>query len=294
MVSDLFDLPTAREYLRHIGAQPRGMWKAVVVERQGRYARDVAFVRLKKDDSGCHLTVTAEDGDGAAAYQPSDGVRQVIQFEAAQARWPEYVKPHSPRNLPDGLNKAYRADAVFEFRDAEGLLIILQQRVDEPGKDKRYVPWTYWSDNRWRQLEPDGPLPLWGIDQLKKHELVFLHEGAKAARAVRRMVEADTPEAKAALAAHPWGKELQHAAYLGWIGGALNPQRTDWSPLANAKRIVIVAENDGPGHDAVPKIARLLAAYPVTVEAVRFTTEQWPLSFDLADPFPEKLFKQGR
>lgn len=176
---------------------------------------------------------------------------------------------------------------------ARSQIIMLQQRVEKP-EGKAYLPWTYWNDNQWRRLEPEGPLPLWGLDQLKNNSIVFLHEGAKAARAVRRMVEAATPEAKAALAAHPWGKELQHAAHLGWIGGALNPHRTDWSPLANAERIVIVADNYGPGHDAVPKIARLLAAYPVTVEAVRFTTEQWPLSFDLADPFPEKLFKQGR
>lgn len=298
MAQSLNDLPTAREYLRHIGAEVRGLWSATVSEREGRYSRDRATIRLTREGAEWRLAVRAADGENAADFEPDGDKRLLILAEAAAAVWPVPTTPHSARNLPDALREAERAGDLFEFRtmpDAAGRsqIIMLQQRVEKP-EGKAYLPWTYWNDNQWRRLEPDGPLPLWGLEQLKNNSIVFLHEGAKAARAVRQMVEAATPEAKAALADHPWGKELQHAAHLGWIGGALNPHRTDWSPLANAERIVIVADNDGPGHDAVPKIARLLAAYPVTVEAVRFTTEQWPLSFDLADKFPAKLFKQGR
>lgn len=254
-------------------------------------------MRLTVKDKVWALTVIAEAGAGvdASGYEPTDAERHAILIEAAAVRWPEYVRTWSACNLPDALKVAYRTDAVFEFRtipDAAGrsTIIMLQQR-DERDGDRAYVPWTYWTDDRWRRLEPEGLLPLWGIDQLKKHSIVFLHEGAKAARAVRRMVEAASPEMKRALAAHPWGADLSHAAHIGWIGGALNPHRTDWSPLAKGvERVVIVADNDAPGHAAVPKIARALAGYPVKVEALRFD-DRFPTGFDLADPFPKGMFK---
>lgn len=135
-------------------------------------------------------------------------------------------------------------------------------------------------------------MPLWGQDQLKRYPTVFIHEGAKAARAVRQLVEAASPKDKAALADHPWGAELIHAAHLGWIGGALNPHRTDWAVLAEAgvTHVSIIADNDSSGQAAVPQIARALAGFPITVSVVRFD-EQWPRGFDLADPFPARLFK---
>ena len=295
VAQSLADLPTACEYMRRIGAQVRGFWTAAVSEREGRYSRERATVRLTNDGTKAQpvwrLTVRAAEGEDAAEFEPNEIELQAILFEAAHAHWPKPNKVHSARNLPDALNEAYRTDSVFEFRDADGLIVMLQQRVEKDG-DKAYVPWTYFDDNQWRPLEPEVLLPLWGIDQLKTHGIVFLHEGAKAARAVRRMVEAGTPEAKRALAAHPWGVELQNAAHLGWIGGALAPHRTDWEVIARAgvTEVFIVADNDEPGHAAVPKIARALRQYPIRVRAVRFD-KRWPSGFDLADPFPDRLYE---
>jgi hypothetical protein len=291
MSQSLNDLPTAREYLRHIGAEVRGLWSATVCERDGRYSRDRATIRLTREGAEWKLTVRAADGEDASEFEPPPAQRQAILFEAQAAHWPEYVQPHSVRNLPPILKEA-DPENIFEFRNEAGDIVMLQLR-GEVGKSK-YRPFTYWSDNQWRQLEPEGMLlPLWGLDQLGKHGIVFLHEGAKAARSVRRMVEAASPEMKRALAEHPWGKDLQHAAHLGWIGGAPNPHRTDWEVLARAgvTEVFIVADNDRAGLDAVPRIARALAAYPITVHMVRFD-KRWPSGFDLADPFPPERFEQ--
>ncbi|MGN6496608.1 MAG: DUF5906 domain-containing protein, partial [Tsuneonella sp.] len=158
------------------------------------------------------------------------------------------------------------------------------------GKPK-YTPYSYWSDNRWRAMEPGGPLPLWGMPQLQAAATVFLHEGAKAARNVWHMVEGaerGDRECQAKLAAHPWGLELQGAAHIGWVGGALSAHRTDWEVLkrAGVTRAIIVADNDSAGVEAVPKIAKQLR---MPTFAILFTDE-WPPSFDLGDEFPAKMF----
>ena len=277
MISHLSELRSVDEYLRRIGAEGRTIRSAVIKEKVGRYWTDIAVIRFNKDG-----TISCP-----AAYAPTETEQARIKDEFAVAQWPEYVMPKTVCNLPPILKEA-DPENIFEFRNEEGDIVMLQLR-SESGKGK-YRPFTYWSDNQWRMLEPDGELPLWGLDQLSKHEVVFLHEGAKAARHVRRMVEAKTPEMKRLLAQHPWGEELMHAAHLGWIGGALNPHRTDWSPLkrAGVKKVFIVSDNDPEGLSAVPKISFRLHCIAFHVQ---FTSE-WPISFDLADPFPETMFKQ--
>jgi hypothetical protein len=78
----------------------------------------------------------------------------------------------------------------------------------------------------WRKIEPDEEkLRLRGLSGLKNSTTVFLHDGAKAVRAMRRMVEAQTPDMMKKLKEHPWGTELSAGVHLGWIGGALNRGR---------------------------------------------------------------------
>jgi hypothetical protein len=100
-------------------------------------------------------------------------------------------------------------------------------------------------------------LPLWGMEFIGDNTTVFVHEGAKAARAMHRMVSRSTPADRERYDSHPWAQELSNAAHIGWIGGALSPQRTDWSALkrAGVKRAFIVSDNDNPGRSAVPPIS---------------------------------------
>lgn len=289
-ISDMSELASVREYLHGIGATVRSMVRAVVQERDGSYLRDVATIRLDPKDGT--ITVTVPNGGDPSPYEPDEGQRRAIARDVDRARWPEHLPIITVRNLPQEVQDA-NPDDVFDFHDGDGNILMLQLRVNtESGKS--YLPYTYWSDGRWRMIEPDGPLPLWGIDQLRKYETVFVHEGAKAARAMRRMVEAQTPDEKAKLAAHPWGQYLNHAAHIGWIGGAFAAGRTDWSILKRlgVKRVVIVADNDPPGHAAVPWIAKLLSPYDIIVDAVRVDS-RFPHGFDLADPFPPGMFSTG-
>lgn len=288
--SDMSDLPSVRAYLNRIGATVRSMCRAVVQERDGNYFRDVATVRLNPKDGT--VTVRVPDWGDVSPYEPTDAERRDIAHEAIRAKWHEHLPVKVARNLPQEVQDA-DPDDVFEFRNEDGNIVMVQLRVNSD-RGKSYLPYTYWSDGQWRMIEPDGPLPLWGIEQLQTFDTVFVHEGAKAARAVRRMVEAQTPEEKAKLAAHPWGQSLTHAAHIGWIGGAFAAGRTDWAILKRlgVKRVVIMADNDPPGHAAVPRISKLLSPYDIIVDVVRVDS-RFPVGFDLADPFPASMFSTG-
>jgi hypothetical protein len=191
---------------------------------------------------------------------------------------------------------------LYVFRNAKGEIGLVQQRIKTDDGGKSDLPWSYWSDGQWRCMEPDGLLPLFGLDHLKDAATVYLHEGAKTALYMQSLVAAAakseslrTADERAALDACPWIDHLRHGAHLGWPGGAPNPHRVDWSPLASLSphvRIVVVCDNDPAGENAAPFISRVLKR---RMWVVRFG-DQFPRTFDLSDPFPDALFeeKKGR
>lgn len=277
-IKSLAEIPAFNAYMKRIGAEPRSLRTAVVKESHGSYWQDVAIITLEKDG-----TVKAPTN-----YAPTEKEKMAIEIDCQSVQWPQIRTIARLQDVPDEIAKADTKD-IFEFRNLAGEIIMLQLRMQRKG-EKSYIPFTYWDDGQWRRMEPEGPLPLWGMEQLNQHTTVFIHEGAKAARAMREMVEAQTPELKEKLANHPWGEELSHAAHLGWIGGALSPYRTDWSILqkAGVKRAYIVSDNDAPGVAAVPSIAFHLR---IPTFHLQFTNE-WPTSFDLGDDFPKNMFKK--
>lgn len=277
-IKSLADIPAVSSYLKRIGADPRSLRTAVVKESRGDYWEDIAIISIDKDGK-----VKCPE-----AYAPTEKEKMAIEIDCQSVQWPQIKTLARLQNLPEEISNARDQD-VFVFRNFADEISFVQVRMERKG-EKSYIPFTYWDDDQWRKMEPEGPLPLWGLEQLKEHTTVFIHEGAKAARIIREMVEAKTPEAKAKLASHPWGEELSHAAHLGWIGGALSPYRTDWSSLhkAGVKRAYIVSDNDAPGVAAVPSIAFHLR---MPTFHLQFTNE-WPTSFDLGDDFPKQMFKK--
>ena len=72
------------------------------------------------------------------------------------------------------------------FRAPNGTdVLFVEQRIKHDDGEKSVLPWSFWSTGRWYQVEPDGLLPVFGLEQVKIVHTVFLHEGAKAARDVR-------------------------------------------------------------------------------------------------------------
>ncbi len=280
IVHRLDDLAPIRAYLARIEAEPRSLRTAVVKIRHGKYFADKAIIKFKPDGS-----VNAPD-----EYMPTEAEAASIAAAVTSASWPESLPiPLDREGMPDRLRNA-ASENIFWFYDRKGNALMAQVRVETAAGERAYLSYSYWSDKTWRLAEPEGKLPLWGLDGLGDNTTVILSEGAKAARRMREMVEARTPEMAAKLRDHPWGREMQGAAHLGWIGGALSPERTDWDVLreAGVKRVYIVSDNDQPGVSAVPAIAK---AVRLPCFHVQFTSE-WPASFDLGDDFPAEMFAE--
>jgi hypothetical protein len=227
-------------------------------------------------------------GDNTIGYEPTETEAAAILAACENVVWPTLKLMKRPVNLPKDIKDA-DPKKIYEFRNMEGEIVMIQVRIDEP--KKAYLPFTYWTDDTWRRMEPDTKLPLWGLEQLDEStNTVFLHEGAKAASHVAWMVAGKTKDARNALAECPWNEQLQGAVHLGWIGGAKNAYRTDWSPLrkSGVKRVYIVSDNDPDGRACVPDIARHLRCVTLHVQF----THDWPGAFDLADRWPPNMFSE--
>jgi hypothetical protein len=280
-IRELTDVPSVREYLNRVGAQPRSLKAAVVKQVSGNYWKDLAIIKFTQaGDIDC----------STLEHAPTDLERQMIKDALSSVTWPELKRMVRLIDPPQMVKDAAPED-VFEFRDKDGQIIMVQVKNQLKNGDRYYAPWTYWDDDQWRMCEPDGPLPLFNADKIGDNTTVFIHEGAKAARTMQSLIEAADKATRQQLTEHPWGLELSGAVHVGWIGGALSPYRTDWSVLkaAGVKRAYIVADNDSPGRSAVPAIAQHLRMPTFTVQF----TDEFPGSFDLADPFPKKMFSNG-
>lgn len=276
VISSVGDIAVVASYLRRIGAYPRSFRTAVVVTKTGTYDKEVATIKFSK--SG---VITAPE-----TMQPTDEEAAAIAEAFVGVKFPTSQTLTALGRLPDEISETNPAN-MFIFKDERGDIVMLQVRVDKDDGTKAYVPWSYWSDGEWRRMEPEFEhLPVWGLEQLAGHSVAFIHEGAKSARAVRDQLDGKAP------ATNPWLNEMRNAAHLGWIGGAPNAHRTDWSVLRRkgVKRLYIVADNDAEGRAAVPRISRE-AGIPALL--VQFTQE-WPEGFDMGDEFPDDMWaKQG-
>lgn len=288
-IGGLEEIDAVRLYMNRVGAERRSMLAAVVKEQLGTYSRDLAVIKLDKTTGD--INVYCGDGSDKTVFEPTEREAEEIRKACLDERWPE------PKLLDRVINqtpmmKEAKAEDTFEFRNSEGKIVMVQIRIENKEGGKSYIPFTYFDDEQWRCCEPDGALPLFGAEDLKGNVVAFIHEGAKAAATMRRMCAALTPDQKKMLADHPWGHELRHGVHLGWIGGALSPHRTDWSVLAKAgiKTVYIVADNDDAGRSAIPAIAQQIR---LPTFAIMFTDE-FPSGFDLADPFPPKMYNKDR
>jgi hypothetical protein len=303
------NIPSLAAYIDRIGAEQRNFRRFIVkLEGKNRYHYDKVIITIDSKDGSIRCVIDGKVVKKDSEYLPTDAERAKIKEALAD---PNIKWPHS---MPTGLANIYdlkkliaeeygRSDpTLFVFLDATGKKVLfVQERVirkdDELKKDD--LPWSYWSDKKWRCMEPEGLLPLWGLPALRDAAHVVIHEGAKTARFVKAMFGKRTfddialVEKVPHLADCPWANDLELAAHIGWPGGAPNPHRVDWEPIRKLGRdveVTIVADNDKSGEDAVPKISQALQR---RCSVLRFGGD-FPKHFDLADQFPEKLFTENK
>lgn len=282
ILSSLNDLPAVRDYLNGIGAVPVN-FRTADIRSEGKYHRVLARVQFSGTGE---VSLVHGEVELPTAVQAEALKEAFKNLEFPQSKPFLWTGKHPPRNERDvPWSKADSQKLYICWDAARESILFVQERVELPNGDKYYLPWSYWSDNHWRRMEPNGKLPLHGLEQLKEHSVACIHEGAKAARAVRSMLAESTIE-------HPWGEDLKHMAHLGWLGGAERPGDTDWAMLreAGVTRVILICDNDTVGKNVVRPISRALK---LPMDAL-FFDQRWNVGFDLADSFPKQMFKEAR
>lgn len=270
-VSSLNDLPAVKSYLRRIGAKERNFRKAVIEETVVGYPKAVGWVTF------------ADDGTvkpGGKAEGPTAEEQEAITKEFAGARFPKMITLAAIADPPPGVKLS--SPNVFVLHALNGEVAMIQERYETGDGGKGFTPWTRWDDGQWRKMEPDT-LPFYGLDRRKNQTTLFLHEGAKAAAKMQRVIEGAESADR-----FPWFERMRYGCHVGWIGGTHAADRSDWEGLAKLgwKHVVIVADNDDGGVDVSAKLAE---HFRCRVDVLRFDG-LFTDTFDLGDPFPAEMW----
>lgn len=195
---------------------------------------------------------------------------------------------HKKKNWP----KVKKQDLYPVYSRKETGIIMVQQRVDLEGR-KFYLPWCLWSDNKWRNMEPnaDGRLPFFKPPE-RNTTYIMIHEGAKAAAHVQWLCFSKEPEAQKLRIDHPWVHFLKQYDHWGMLGGALAPNRADVDEVIreNPAEVIYVCDNDFAGKAMISQLSKRFAdRLKCSFQYITFD-QQFPPTFDLADQFPRSLF----
>jgi len=270
-VSDLNDIPAVCAYLRRIGAEPLNFRAAVVRETVEGYPKTIGRVDFAADGA-----VTVKDN----AEAPTEEEREAISAAFARVSLPKLVKLVAIADPPPGVSLTSRN--VWVCRDFDNEIVMVLQRYETKDGGKGFIPWTRWSDGHWHKMEPDT-LPFYGLTGFREKATLVLHEGAKAAARMERLISgAESRDG------FPWFADLEFAQHVGWLGGVHAVDRSDWDRLAahGWSQVIIVADNARGGVKAAREIAERFRA---NVWILAFDQRFKP-DFDLADEWPAEMF----
>lgn len=269
------------DYFKRVRAEVLNFRRAMVKEHRGAYYVERTLIKINDDG-----TLYVSNKDHAPTKEEAAEIKAALaEMEFPRSTGATEAGVRSLIKHLDGNDEYFYP--IYNRRD--GKISMVQERRFAPNGEKYFVPHSYWSDGKWRQLEPDGPLPFWKPRD-RKHDIVniMVHEGAKPARFIDWMLNSRDIEAKKAREEHPWSAELANFEHWGMIGGALAPHRSDYAEITREApmKVVYCCDNDFAGRSALREFA---VHYGGSLKGLIFDT-RFKESFDLADPMPEKLF----
>lgn len=213
------------------------------------------------------------------AEAPEEKLAEQITKALAEANLP---KPTAMLALPDNPPGVVLSDPnTFVCHNLKNEIVMVHQRYETKDGGKGFIPWTPWSDGKWRRMEPEV-MPFWGIPGGRDKSTLYIHEGAKAAKRMQRMIAGAIPSET-----FPWFEEMRYGHHIGWIGGIWALGRSDWEGLAKMgwRTVIIVADNDGGGVRVAAQASRF---FTCPTFMLRFG-EDHPARFDCGDPTPSNL-----
>ena len=194
--------------------------------------------RPRRDRATTHNTTTqaSEKTEGKAGNGKKR--KTYPDPETAVSRWAWSAnKTEQEKAATDGRPARTATTAVWMYRDRDGSEVMAVGRLSWSDGDKDFRPYHRVADG-WQVGDPPGPLPLFKLPELVRDagDLIVVCEGEKTANTARWL-----------------GLQATTSAH-----GAKSPQKSDWSPLAG-KRVVILPDADGPGEGYAVAVSRLLA-----------------------------------
>lgn len=255
-----------KDYLDRIGAEQLNFRTWMVKLYKGHYYHERALIKVGTDGT---IKVNRKD------YAPTDEEAALIKKNWDDSEFPKSITARDTRGIK--LNTV--GSVLYEFYNDDGKLIFCQERTDPKG----FIPWSMWSDGKWRMMEPDGPLPFWKPKKRPKKDsgLLMIHEGCKSAKAANELPKD-----------HPWYEEFKDYEHWGILGGALAVHRADYADLKKAKptECIYVCDNDYSGKSALQVVSE---HYGSKITGVMFDP-RFKGGWDIADPLPEEFFEDKR
>lgn len=211
----------------------------------------------------------------ADPFKPLKGNEASIKRTSSPS-WEAVVPvPNDALSPPAKHPKRGVPSATWEYRSAEGELLGLVCRFEEPDGGKSVLPLSYCRRDKaleWRWRALSSPRALYGLDRLAKQtsDPVIVTEGEKAADAVRELMPGFIAVTSS--------------------GGSKAAGKADWSPL-NGRRVIIWPDADEPGRayaKAVAKHTREAGAASIEfLEPPTGVAEGWDAADALTDCWDE-------
>lgn len=224
-------------------------------------------------DEGGDLIALLEHSLGLSPVQAADWARSFLGLPA----WsPDKNTPPPFNPLTFGFKRREETQwrtgtAAWTYRDANGAPLAWVVRFDEPDGSKNIMPIRMVDGKpRWKGYTGTEKRPLYNLDKLaaRPEAPVLVVEGEKTADAASKL--------------------FPGYVCTTWMGGAVNVEKTDWSPLMHrATNVVLWADADAPGRKAMAYVAQ------VVEHSKRVNTSELPAKWDLADPCPDDVNLQG-
>jgi hypothetical protein len=260
----------------------------VPIKEGGQYRREDIVVTV--DDGG---TVTIDRNH--QKFKPTKPEQRKIKEEWNARNYPSFMPTNETeikaywQTAFDGrgtLELIWSMERLTNTAHAPYKVIMGQLRLDRSDGGKEYIPITQWSDFKFRKMEPTGLLPVWrDLQQVDHPRRIVIVEGPKAARVISDIIHYQQDQS------HPFYSFFKNCEFKGWLGGAPNWRRTDWSQFKE-QPVLLVSDNDEPGRAAVKGISAERLNWPH--EIILWDDVRFPATWDLADPIPAALFDHGR
>ncbi len=163
---------------------------------------------------------------------------------------------------------------IWEYRDADGLLLICVCRFIDANGKKEDRPLTYrkYSDGscKWAWKSLDAPRPLYGLDRLASNpdKPVIVCEGEKATDGASDLF----PDYVAITSPN----------------GSGSPHKADWGIL-KGREVIIWPDHDAAGREYAKNVAMLIKKQELQSVSIISIPDAFPAKWDLADNMPDDV-----